>query len=107
MIYLDNENKQMKVVEFGHGSVGINPTNNPDTMIANGVLLHQTECHPIGSTDDSNNGKMIQDMGDSVFLYFLKVDSINVLIEELLVVKRGMAENKSVQDVKVEGCEQG
>lgn len=107
MIYNDSKNKSITTVEFGHGSVRINPTNNPETMVANGVLLYcDGMCRPIGCKDDSSIGADIRTKDNSVFLYFTKVESIDVLLEELNIVKRGMIEQKSVQQVLLaEGCE--
>lgn len=103
MIYNDRTNPGLKIVEFGHGSVEICPTNDKKTMIANGVaLIHANDPQPIGTHNPADIGKDVRDFDNIVLLKFLKIRSLDMLIEDLQTVRRGMIKGKSVQEVESE-----
>lgn len=105
MIYDNVDNPGLKIVEFGHGSVKICPTNDPETMIANGVvLIHDNEPKPIGNKNPADMGKDVRNFDNVVLLMFKSVDSLDILIEDLNTVRRGMIGRKSIQEL-VEECE--
>jgi hypothetical protein len=100
MIYNNDDNPNLKIIEFGHGSVKICPTNDHETMVANGVaFIHDNEPKPIGTKNPADEGKDIRDFDNVVLLMFKNLDSLDILIEDLNTVRRGMVEQKSVQEV--------
>lgn len=97
MIYKDTENPDLTIVEFGHGSVKVCATNNPDTKIANGVVLvHDDNPKPLGTENPQDIGKDVREFNNAVLLLFRQVESIDILIGDLMAVRRGMIRGVSV-----------
>ena len=103
MIYVDASNPKMKVAKFGFGSVSVCPTNNGNTMIANGVFLHDDVARPIGTKNSEEKGRDVRSFDvESILLSFENVESLDVLLNDLQIVRKGMLEGKSVDQVKEE-----
>lgn len=105
MIYKHPGNPGITVVELGHGDVKVCPTDNSITKIANGEFFNSGDGqkHPIGTKHPQDKGKDCGEFSNGVLLLFQDIKALDLVIQDLLIVRKGMLEGKSVVEADEEG----
>lgn len=79
------EAKNVIVAEFGNGTLNLQPSQGVDY---NALLIKSQEPHKIGESSSAYLGKKAEEYNPEMALIFRNPESIQVLIDQLEVVKK-------------------
>ena len=80
--------------EFGYGKIGIMRTHEIDEDHDSGIAFVHQEAHPIGDVADPGRiGKSTDEVGAFLRFHFANPESVQVLIDDLVIIRNSLAEN--------------